>query len=438
MFYQLAFAGRCFSVAIEKGPLALTPFACLTQWALNSVDASKEKEDLQKPLLERLGVRYFARRSRGQPAAVGLDAVHVLNETERLGLKQVERGAMLRAAAVGALSAALAAGAEVLAEPLVAADGSSGQLHYWLVVGSVTLAATVIEIALIYWDTLRSVHRLSQVAGLQLFEDQASLPQQAVADALARAALELPNPIQGPLGIHARKEASRLKYVLASLAYKAKVGLTNFLFKLLVRRILSRVAVRSLSNMVLPFVAVPVTAVWNAIVSFRVLREARIRAMGPSASEEALNQLWRHAVVPSPLAAEAMVRAVASAIVRTEDCHPNLLALLSQVRLRNTMAQMDQPDNVSRFLKSLTGLSAVEKTDVLAVLVLACVVDGRFSSREARLCREAFSLADFRFDRSAIEVLRQKFIKGEGVELDALRLQANANVTATRAAVSAR
>jgi putative flippase GtrA len=366
-----------------------------------------------KPLLERLGVRYFERRSLGRPLQAQEDEIHILNDTERAGLRRVERGAVLRAASIGAMSAFISALAEVFAERTQVDSSHQSQLRYWLVLGSVTLVATVIEIALIYWDTLRSVHALSEVAGLQLFETGEGSSQLPIADALARAALELPNPVEGPYGIHARKEASRLKYVVASIAYKAKVGVTNFILKLLVRRILSRVAVRSLSNVILPFVAIPVTAVWNGIVSYRVLREATVRAMGPSAVAEAVASLG--AVNLST--AEAMLRAVATAIVRTEDWHPNLLALLMEVRAKGRAQPVHQVDDGSHFLQLVALLSKAAQRQCLAVLLLACVVDGRLSSRERRLCRQAFEAAGETFHAHRLELARRRFLRGQGLRV---------------------
>ncbi len=364
-----------------------------------------------KPLLERLGVRYFERRSVRRPVQAQEDEIHILNATERAGLRRVERGAILRAAAIGAVSALVSALAEVFAEQTHGDASHDSRLRYWLILGSVTLAATVVEIALIYWDTLRSVHALSEVAGLHLFETGEGAVQLPIADALARAALELPNPVQGPYGIHARKEASRLKYVAASIAYKAKVGVTNFILKLIVRRILSRVAVRSLSGAILPFVAIPVTAVWNGIVSYRVLREATVRAMGPSAVAEAIAALG----MVDPHTAEAMLRAVATAIVRTEDWHPNLLALLMEVRGKGMTGSVPQVDDGDRFLHMLPELPRPAQTQCLSVLLLACVVDGRLSGRERRLCRQAFEAAGQTFHAHRLELARRRFLRGEGL-----------------------
>ena len=54
--------------------------------------------------------------------------------------------------------------------------------------------------------------------------------------------------------------------LLCAIIYKAKIGVTNFLLKVAMKRVLSRSAARS----VLPFLAVVGTAFWNGAVAIRV------------------------------------------------------------------------------------------------------------------------------------------------------------------------
>lgn len=88
------------------------------------------------------------------------------------------------------------------------------------------------------------------------------------ATALARAALELPNRPDPRIPVNPYREASKAMLVAAAILYKLKIGLTNFLLKALIRRLGGRTLLRSWA----PFVAVPVTALWNAWVA-RVVAE---------------------------------------------------------------------------------------------------------------------------------------------------------------------
>ncbi len=372
-------------------------------------------------------MRYFEKRSVIRPsltAAEVIDAVHLLNPTERAAVKRVQRGAIIRSCVAGALSATVAAVAEVWASAL-APEGtallSHESLKFWAIVGGATAGAAVLEILFLYWDILRSVHELSRVTGLALFAPSQKETDRQIAQALARAALELPNPIALHHRIDPRREASKWRLVVASLLYKLKVGVSNFLIKMLVRRALGRVFVRSLVNSVIPFAAVPITAAWNGIVTGKVMREARLRAMGPSAAQELVDVVFADAQLLSTPGRLAAVRAVAAVIVRTQDLHPNLVALLAEVQKRAGDTGNAELDDPGEFLRSLKLLNASEQRLALRTLVVACVVDGNVTRREKKLIAEAFAALGRPVDFAPVHRLRKEFVAGNGVADDAVR-----------------
>ena len=378
---------------------------------------------VKAPFLQRVGLQYFHRRSQRVKKVEAIDAVHFLNADERKALKRVEYGAISRAALAGAVSATIAAAAELIATPMVpegSAAFGSGNVKFWLIVGGTTLVASVLEIAFVYWDTLNSVHELARVAGLELFGKDRAENDRMLAEALARAALELPNPVQSR-GINAHRESSKLRMLAASFAYKAKIGVTNFLIKMVIRRILGRVLVRSALAAVLPFVSVPVTAAWNGVVSWLTLREARVRAMGPSAVSELLDVVLSDAAAMSPPGKLAAVRAVAAAIVRTQDLHPNLMSLLDQVNTRMGDVGAAELDDVGLFLESLKALPAHEARLAVQLVAIACIVDGRLTTREKSLAQDALAACGRSVDLTAFEHLRTQFVAGNGFVDDAIR-----------------
>jgi hypothetical protein len=372
---------------------------------------------LSEPLLVRLGIKYLRGFAGRGARPVAADAIHLLNPEERKKLQSIERGAIARAALAGALSSMVAAVVELaITRPLLGPrprNASLGdQARFYAVLGAATVIASAVEIGFLYWDGLRSVHRLSHEAGLDLFPETDD-DDAAVAAAMARAALELPNPIHHLFGVNPQREASRLRLFIASIVYKAKISVTNFMMKMLVRRAIGRAAVRSW----LPFVAVPFTAAWNGIVCRLIIREARIRAMGPSAAKEMIDViLTAHGRDLGELARQCLVRAVASSIVRTEDLHPNLVALFREAAAR---AKADIPvdvDDTRVFLTQLADLGPNEQTCILRVLAVASIIDGRLTRNEKRLLTEARRVCGRDADLDAIRGLRRAFVEGDPLD----------------------
>lgn len=368
------------------------------------------------PFLERFALGYLERRAGEEPPPEDVDGVHVLNPEERKALRGIERGMVGRAALAGALSATIAAIADVLAYPLLGVDPDQATIwqlaEFWLVVAPVIGIAAAIEIGYLYWDALRSVHLLSRAAGLTLFDelDRDGEGPSNVATAMARAALELPNPQAGQWGIDPHREISKLRLVAATIFYKAKVGVTSFLIKALIRRL----AGRALLRVWLVFVGVPVTAAWDAAVAFKVIREARLRAMGPSAASELVTGiLGAHGAPLSDEAEVAILRSVGGSIVRTHDRHPNLLALLRELEAHLGERDDIVLDDTQVFLDGLEQLEAAEQEVVLRVLAVAAIIDGRLVANERRLLAEAQLRCGRTPDHGPIRKLLRAFIAGD-------------------------
>jgi hypothetical protein len=363
------------------------------------------------PYLERVGVQYMQGRVEAAAAPCD-DAVHILNARERAGLRAIERAVVLRAAVCGALAAGVCTLPPLLLHDLHV----TAPARYWAIYVAVNALSAIAEVAFLFWDGLRSVRALARTAGLEL-ASQEMTQGRSVASALARAALEMPNPPDTVAGINPWREASRFTLTVAPLLYKLKITLTNLLVKFVMRRALGRAATRA----VLELVAVPVNALWDALVCWFIIHEARLRVMGPSAASELTASLFP-GDAPVPVAiANTSLRAVASAVVRTQDLHPNLVSLLECLRARVGAHEVIELDDPARFLEEIGALDRDAQSIVLRVLAVASVIDGRLARAERRLLREAHQACGRSDDLTAVEQLQRAFTTGEVVAPDVLR-----------------
>lgn len=193
---------------------------------------------------------------------------------------------------------------------------------FWAFVGSITLLMTLLEFYFLYIDGIRNIARLAHIAGVDLSKGVSYYHT-----TLAEAILEMPPPKKLTMGIDPLKKASKPRLVLFMVLYKGKIILTNILLKLLIGRILGRVALRG----ALELVAIPVTAFWDAWVCKKILREARLRIIAPSAVEERIQ-----AYLPDPQhlpenLKNDIIRAIAVTVITSEHLHPNLTYLLKRL-----------------------------------------------------------------------------------------------------------
>ena len=386
-------------------------------------DLAAERDRLGKrKRVEKLAVRYFKRRAgmavRPQPG----DAVHYLNPEERRTLRRIERNAVLRAAAAGAFAATLGATVSIIARPLLGDEPSDADWGPWLRYTGITLLTAVpvaiVELGFIYWNAIISVHRLAEAAGVVLFRAEDGTPGGAAGETedeifaavLARAALEIPNPPRPMFGIDPRREASRLRLILATLVYKAKVSVSNFLLRKLLVRAFGRASLRSW----VPFVAVPITAMWDAFVCRRALREARLRAIGPSAAHEVVDCLLGQRGEVSPALREALFRAIAVAVVGSADFPPNLVELIEALRERIGECEAQHLDDSREALALMRELAPAERRLAVQMLAIACVFDGRIGRKEWRLLGRGYALLERATPRSAVLAFKDGLLNGDG------------------------
>ncbi|MCA9518987.1 MAG: hypothetical protein KC635_28830 [Myxococcales bacterium] len=373
------------------------------------------------PKLEKMGLDRFRRYDERLPPLPAGEVVHILDEAERERIRALTRRVILVAFGVGAMSGLISSIASfVLAVPEHVTTTFWEDVRDFVIVNGVTIVATMIEVAIIYRVALRAVHLIAREAGIQLVPrgaDAETDEQRAVALAMARAALELPSPPQNPFGIDPYREISKWRVVLATVLYKLKISITNFVLRILIRRVGGRAIVKAY----LTFTDVLVTGLWDALVAWRMMRQASIRALGPSACESLLTDILRGEKKVRRPVLVAMMRAVATTIVRERDVHPNLLALMRSVQRRAGVAAVEEIDDGPRFLAALAELEQRERMLVYEVLVLASFPDGHVSRAEIRFMQQVFERDRLALDAPALKRLCRSFVHGDALHREQIR-----------------
>ncbi len=357
-------------------------------------------------VLERHGMDQLRRWNRRSASAI-----HALDATESATLRRLERGTLIGAAVAGALSGAILGGAEVIWSGRMgdlAWDMSREQWQYWAFYLVLVVIVSGLEILFLYWNAIRGAGNISSLAGLQLSREGTG---DAVARALVRAALELPNLRERVYWVDPYARTSRWKLTLLAVGYKLKVGATSFLLRILLRRIVGRAAVRFF----IPLVAIPVYAIWNTVVTGWVLRQARIRAFGPLAIRELADHVTARRDQLRPECRRLIAQGVGEAIVRTGTAHPNYHLLLG--RLVEVLQLSPQEVNVEwdSVRDTVRQLMPEEQQTFLTVLTVAVIIDGSVRKAEAALLEEAHQLCQRPLDWQKINQMRTAFLDGQGI-----------------------
>jgi hypothetical protein len=327
-------------------------------------------------------------------------------------MRRIERRAIALAAIAGAISGSMIGASEIfiLQELLDGMDDSNWRslLPYWAAFLAFAGIVSATEIALLYWIGLHTIARLTRLAGIAV--GNAGYPALA-ARGLARAALEFPNPGVNIFGVDPYALIPRWRIAAWNLAYKMKVGVTSFLLRVFLRRVVARVAVRSL----IPLLAAPLYAVWNAVIIWRILREVRIRTFGPIAVERLLQSPSSDMKEFSTAAKEAMLHGVGEMIVRGRDAHPNFVYVVA--RLREQLGVGSETVHDDWQSDKLRALSADERRIILSVLELTSILGSKVHRGQAKLLQDAAREAGIGFNESELSQLRKDLMNGRALRI---------------------
>ncbi|MBN1251670.1 MAG: hypothetical protein JXR51_00635 [Bacteroidales bacterium] len=369
-----------------------------------------KKAEKKSPMMERAGIWYLKKiNKKTQPERIDYQA-YILDNQERDNINRIEKQAIINVVIAGTLSSIASGLAAFFSDSLIdenASIFSNENLLYWGIVIGVTILASLIEIIYIYYDVMAKTHALAVAAHMELFPKDTD--EELIAVPIVRAALELPNKKEEDINIDPRKESSKIFIVLATIFYKLKISVSNFILKALVKRMLGR----AISRAWLSFISVPVCAFWNGIVCWMVIREVKIRVLGPSAVNEILNKISISLDTISDKGKLALLRAIGSSIVRTADLHPNLEYMYRSFSQRFGKLPDAVIDDTHLFLAELNNVPDNEKEIVLQTLVFACIIDGKVNYREKNLLVNAFKTCNIPFQFSDIDKLRKHFRNGQ-------------------------
>lgn len=358
--------------------------------------------------LERAGVDYYRHLAKD----AGIDKMSALTIDELPPddtLRSIAENMTLLAAIIAFSVGALTTVVSVWIEWKFA--GQLDQYTYYALYGGVVLLMLGVELLVLFWLGLKTVHGLACLTGHHRASDDPFLPgDDAVPNILARAALEVPDPVIHYLGIDPLKYISKSKLLLVGVLYKAKVILSSAAVKFVLVRMLGKGALR----IGFIWVSVPITGLWDAFTLYKVTREARLRLFGNRLAHYLAKEIMTPELINklSHKTKEGAVRAVANMVVLAQNYHPNMLVLLVKLSETLEIREDSNYDDWDEFLLLLDEISVEEKYFLLDLLSIAAAFDGQLSRLEKHYLPEAFGeLTEVYMQR--IDTLKELLLTGQ-------------------------
>ena len=337
-------------------------------------------------LLEKIGVKYYRYLAK-KAGTEGMENIHIDDLPPDITLKTLAGNitgfAAIIAFAIGALTTFVSVWVEWTYM------GTMDSTEYYLLYGSAIVVMLVVELTVLFWLGLKTVYSLACLTGHNQAIKGSCLPgDDAVPNILARAALEVPDPVIHYLGIDPLKHLSKSKLFMVAFLYKAKILLSSVAVKFILVRLFGKGDVRTAFS----WVAIPITGIWDAFTLYKVAREARLRLFGNKLAEYIVSDILTEELVDQlgPKAREGAVRAVATTMVLAQNYHPNMLVLLIRLSEAFEIEEHKEYDSWEDFLVILDEVSEQERYFLLDLLSVSAAFDGHLSKLERHHLPEAF------------------------------------------------
>ena len=379
----------------------------MSEKIINIKKTSYQRDD-SPGFLENLGVRYY-RYLANKSGTVDIDNISIDDLPPDITLRALARNitgfTTVIAFAIGALTTFVGIWVEWTYQ------STMETVPYYFLYASVLIVMLIIEMAVLFWLGIKTVYSLACLTGHNQATKGSCLPgDDAVPNILARAALEVPDPVIHYLGIDPLKHLSKSKLFLVAFLYKAKVILSGMLVKFVMIRLFGKGEIRNAFS----WVAIPITGIWDAFTLYKVAREARLRLFGNKLATHIVNDILTEDIIKqlSPKAQEGSIRAVATMMVLAQNYHPNMLILLIRLCDKFQIEGGAEYDNWDDFLQLLNEVSEHERYFILDLLSISAAFDGHLSRLERHHLPGAFKeLTDVYMQR--IEQLKVMLLDGQ-------------------------
>ncbi len=337
---------------------------------------------------ERCGIWYFHRLENKHKDNLSGPSIARTDNEMVFSVRRVTLTGSLIAFLIGGLSA----GGSVWTEDIARGEGLTDLFVYaW--VGGVTAILTLIEFAVLFWVSIRTVYAIAVITGHNRMMKETDRMALVIPNLLSRAALEIPDPVRHLFGIDPMARVSKKKMLVIGLLYKLKIMASNVLAKLVLKRVIGKGAFRFGSAAVnVAYISVPITGLWNALVTIKVAREARLRLFGNLLAAYMADEVITEEKlsVLSPAARIGCMQAVGNSVVLTQNYHPNMVILLLRLASVLKINEGHKLEDWDIFLKTLSSVSEKEKFFLLDLLAVSTAFDGKLSPLEKRMLPEAF------------------------------------------------
>lgn len=140
----------------------------------------------------------------------------------------------------------------------------------WFIYSFVMIVSIFFEFYYLYIIGFKIISKIIFIESNKLYDIQNN---SKFISSIAKSSIEYPEKDIIVCGMDTSKYKNKKRMLIITLLYKLKIMLSNFILKLILKKILSRTSFRGLGS----YIAIPITGIWDAFILNKIIKEVRFK-----------------------------------------------------------------------------------------------------------------------------------------------------------------
>jgi hypothetical protein len=270
------------------------------------------------------------------------------------------------------------------------------------------------EIYALTWLNLITVYAIARVCR---FPDKQDEHYDVHIRMLFETSLDKTSKLQRQFGINPLAGLSPVRLFVVSTLFILKATLSNLAIKFLLKRLLARFTIVG-SAYFIDYFSIFIFAGWNMYATYVVVKEAKMRVMGPSLIHQLVHHL--HSVLKDDkLFREVLLDILQIIAVTKRNYHHNHYLLAHELVKVFELPKLDEiAVDMEVLLNKMNQMSDEAKQGIAKLFILGLLVDGTISMREIIFAKELRKQGVWKVTTAQLRQWEKDYTQGKG--LDAL------------------
>lgn len=265
-----------------------------------------------------------------------------------------------------------------------------------------------IEIYALMAINIRAVFRIAEICG---FPDRNDPDYDKHLESLMRVGLERDDKSSATYGLNPLQGASRWTILIFLIISRLKATISNYIAKIILKRILGRYALRAIIDMV----GIPVFAFWNAYASWVVIHETKVRIMAPNLIRQLcrnLHQRYRD----NPAFSEYIYDTLQYIAMSKRRYHHNHFLLAKNILFTFTIPVKEAHSVGDDYFQRIKNANPEIQEGIIQLLLLGFIIDGNLSAKEKAALVKLHDEGIIPYNISTVKTWIRSFVKGKGLD----------------------